>query len=241
MSITRSRSSTSARVVGERFAKASRSCIAPSSTGARPRASPNPPNRPRALAQRPWRHIQILARRWPSRTARTRSPGSYDAGDLGRESRTAEIVCMGRAVAHGWTRVHAFSDPTALSLLPLDDRARVERLRAGTQPSSVRERIERPLLALRAKLTVARTVAIDDAVRDAAAPRFVILGAGLDGRAWRMPELRDVTVYEVDHSRLAARQTPTGVGAIAGRSCDPSRAGRFRARSVGRRPCSGRT
>ena len=99
---------------------------------------------------------------------------------------------MGRAVAHGRTRVHAFSDPTALSLLPPNDWARVERLRAGTQPSSVRERIERPLLALRAKLTVA----IDDAVRDAAAPQLVILGAGLDGRAWRMPELRDVTVYE---------------------------------------------
>jgi len=27
----------------------------------------------------------------------------------------------------------------------------------------------------------------------------VILGAGLDGRAWRMPELADVDVYEVDH------------------------------------------
>lgn len=46
---------------------------------------------------------------------------------------------------------------------------------------------------------VARTVAIDDAVREAAHPQLVILGAGLDGRAWRMPELRDVTVFEVDH------------------------------------------
>jgi methyltransferase (TIGR00027 family) len=27
----------------------------------------------------------------------------------------------------------------------------------------------------------------------------VLLGAGLDGRAWRMPELRDVAVFEVDH------------------------------------------
>jgi methyltransferase (TIGR00027 family) len=27
---------------------------------------------------------------------------------------------------------------------------------------------------------------------------LVILGAGLDGRAWRMPELADVTVFEVD-------------------------------------------
>ena len=36
-------------------------------------------------------------------------------------------------------------------------------------------------------------------MRDAGAPQVVILGAGLDGRAWRMPELRDVTVFEVDH------------------------------------------
>ena len=124
---------------------------------------------------------------------------------------------MGRAVAHGRTRVHAFSDPTALSLLPPDDRARVERLRAGTQPSSVRERIERPLLALHAKLTVARTVAIDDAVRDAAAPQLVILGAGLDGRAWRMPELRDVTVYEVDHpdSQRVKRQRASALSPVA--------------------------
>ena len=48
-------------------------------------------------------------------------------------------------------------------------------------------------------MMVARTVAIDEAVRAAASPQVVILGAGLDGRAWRMPELRDVTVFEVDH------------------------------------------
>jgi methyltransferase (TIGR00027 family) len=40
---------------------------------------------------------------------------------------------------------------------------------------------------------------IDEAVRDAAAPQVVILGAGFDGRAWRMPELRDAVVFEVDH------------------------------------------
>jgi len=48
-------------------------------------------------------------------------------------------------------------------------------------------------------MMVPRTVAIDEAVRAAGAPQVVILGAGLDGRAWRMPELRDVTVFEVDH------------------------------------------
>jgi methyltransferase (TIGR00027 family) len=36
-------------------------------------------------------------------------------------------------------------------------------------------------------------------VGPAASPQLVILGAGLDGRAWRMPELRDAVVFEVDH------------------------------------------
>jgi methyltransferase (TIGR00027 family) len=48
-------------------------------------------------------------------------------------------------------------------------------------------------------MMVARTVVIDDFVRAHPAPQVVILGAGLDGRAWRMPELVDATVFEVDH------------------------------------------
>jgi methyltransferase (TIGR00027 family) len=46
---------------------------------------------------------------------------------------------------------------------------------------------------------IARTVAIDDAIRECIPPQLVILGAGLDSRAWRMPELRDAVVFEVDH------------------------------------------
>jgi O-methyltransferase involved in polyketide biosynthesis len=38
-------------------------------------------------------------------------------------------------------------------------------------------------------MMVARTVAIDGAIRTAVSSQVVILGAGLDGRAWRMPEL----------------------------------------------------
>ena len=48
-------------------------------------------------------------------------------------------------------------------------------------------------------MMVARTLFIDDAIREANAKQVVILGAGLDGRAWRMDELRDATVFEVDH------------------------------------------
>lgn len=106
---------------------------------------------------------------------------------------------MARAAANGAVPVAAFSDPTALTLLPEDARTRVERYRAGASPKNWRERVERVVLERRMMMMVARTVAIDDAVRAAALPQVVILGAGLDGRAWRMPELRDAVVFEVDH------------------------------------------
>jgi len=48
-------------------------------------------------------------------------------------------------------------------------------------------------------MMVARTLEIDNAVRRAQTPQVVILGAGLDGRAWRMAELEDSVVFEVDH------------------------------------------
>ena len=53
-----------------------------------------------------------------------------------------------------------------------------------------------------ADMIALRTAAIDAAVRDAiaaGAKQLVILGAGYDGRAWRMPELAGVKVFEVDH------------------------------------------
>ncbi|WP_170229398.1 class I SAM-dependent methyltransferase [Polyangium fumosum] len=47
-----------------------------------------------------------------------------------------------------------------------------------------------------------RTRAIDDALRESLAAgvrQLVVLGAGLDGRAYRMDELGDAAVFEVDH------------------------------------------
>ena len=117
----------------------------------------------------------------------------------GRESQTAVMVAAARAAAHGRTTGVDFDDPTALALLPDDARRRVEEFRAGVVPKDARGRVARAFLDRRAKMMVARTVAIDEAVRAAGAPQVVILGAGLDGRAWRMAELRDVTVFEVDH------------------------------------------
>jgi methyltransferase (TIGR00027 family) len=117
----------------------------------------------------------------------------------GRASQTAVFVAMGRAAADGKTDVARFSDPTAMTLLPEDARRRVERYLAGPPPKTLKEGWARGSLKARAAMMVARTVAVDDAIRAAGAPQLVILGAGLDGRAWRMGELCDVVAFEVDH------------------------------------------
>ena len=109
------------------------------------------------------------------------------------------MVCMARAAAHGRTQVARFDDPTALTLLPAAARALVEEFRSGQAPHGLRQRGEFTFLRKRSEMMALRTVAIDDAVRGAASPQVVILGAGLDGRAWRMPELSRAVVFEVDH------------------------------------------
>ena len=119
--------------------------------------------------------------------------------DTNAASRTAVLVCRGRAVAHGRMAVGRFDDPTALALLRGDERAAVERVRSGVVPDGWAARMDHEMLTANAEVMVPRTVAIDDAVRTSASAQLVILGAGLDGRAWRMPELATVDVFEVDH------------------------------------------
>ncbi|MDG4823356.1 class I SAM-dependent methyltransferase [Asanoa sp. WMMD1127] len=113
-------------------------------------------------------------------------------------SRTAVLVCQGRAAAHGRLAPERFADPTAMPLLRPDERVTVEAVRHGEAPRDWRARVAYEGILAITELMVPRTVAIDDAVRDHAAPQVVILGAGLDGRAWRMAELRDADVFEVD-------------------------------------------
>lgn len=106
---------------------------------------------------------------------------------------------MGRAIAHGRTDVVAFSDPTAMALLSAEQQVEVDRIRQGPRPKAWRARFRYEHLTRESQMMVARTVAIDEDLRNAAAPQVVILGAGLDGRAWRMRELVNAVVFEVDH------------------------------------------
>jgi methyltransferase (TIGR00027 family) len=114
-------------------------------------------------------------------------------------SRTAVVVCQGRAAAHDRIAVGRFSDPVALSLLRDDERTVVEQVRREAPPKSWRDRMNYEFVRGCAGLMARRTIAIDDAVREHPTEQLVILGAGLDARAWRMDELSATIVFEIDH------------------------------------------
>jgi methyltransferase (TIGR00027 family) len=120
-----------------------------------------------------------------------------DAGSVA--SRSAVLVCQGRAAGDGVLAAGRFDDPVAMAMLGEDERGVVEQVRAGTPPQGWGNRMAYELVRACAEGVVPRTVAIDDAVIDSAAPQLVILGAGLDGRAWRLSQLATVRVFEVDH------------------------------------------
>jgi len=122
----------------------------------------------------------------------------------GEGSKSAEFVCLARAAAHGETKAPKFSDPTAFAFLSEEARASLLRLRAGA--SEARDQLQHYLVRMRSEVLVARTIAIDEAIRVAAVSQLVNLGAGLDGRAWRMTELSNAVVFEVDHPDAQAEK-----------------------------------
>jgi methyltransferase (TIGR00027 family) len=116
----------------------------------------------------------------------------------GKPSRTAGFVALNRALGNLAPRVPGFSDPLVVHFLPEKWRKRVERTRASlasgarTSPYPFWQRPMGTYLQF-------RTVILDRAL--AASPpveQLVILGAGLDSRAWRLDSLKDTIVFEVD-------------------------------------------
>jgi len=114
-------------------------------------------------------------------------------------SRTAVLVCQGRAAANGRIEVGRLDDPVAMELLREDERLLVAQVRDAAVPKRLAERLDYEFVRGCATVMAPRTIAIDDAVREQPAPQVVLLGAGLDARAWRMPELADTVAFEVDH------------------------------------------
>jgi methyltransferase (TIGR00027 family) len=145
-----------------------------------------------------------------------------------RPSRTAHLVALGRALADiGLSHVPDFHDPTARFFLNDKGKqslAKVEQ-EAGAGRLGVRVRGARRM----ADMIALRTAAIDAAARSAiaaVAKQLVILGAGYDGRAWRMSELAGVKVFEVDRpatqedKRARVAELPPPVGVVSFVSID---------------------
>ncbi len=113
-----------------------------------------------------------------------------------RPSRTARAAALGRAVGYAGHR-----DDLAEQLLPWRDAALARRLRYRVDGAGRQGRFLRPTTAVLAAHTTLRMAVIDDLVRDAVADgadQVVVLGAGLDTRAWRLPELATTRVLELD-------------------------------------------
>jgi len=138
-----------------------------------------------------------------------------------RPSLTASLVSAVRALYTSLPPPYRVApDPLAAELLPawLALPARAVALAPAAAPA-----VHRITGALTLGLTynvALRTRAIDDALREGlarGANQLVLLGAGLDSRALRLPELAGVRVLEVDHpsthrykaERLAKARAPT--------------------------------
>ena len=130
----------------------------------------------------------------------------------GRPSRTAEYVAFFRALEAGRRRP-LFYDAYAPSFLGLRLRTAAAIGRMPVLGALVPAYVDRRYPGPRPSL-VARTRAIDDvttAALEDGAEQLVILGAGYDTRAYRLPAAARVKTFEVDHPSTQARK----VGPIA--------------------------
>jgi methyltransferase (TIGR00027 family) len=115
-------------------------------------------------------------------------------------SQTAQFVCLFRAMADISPEVPSFSDPLAKYFLnwiwsvALTITGWLVNVFPGRSPF--------PFWLKRVGLRMQfRTVVLDKALKDSLPfEQLVILGAGLDSRAWRLKnELNNVKIFEVDH------------------------------------------
>ena len=117
---------------------------------------------------------------------------------LERPSRTARAAALGRAAGFAGHR-----DTWAEQVLPWRDAVLARRMRrlVGADASPRGSRVLQPLLGGLTAHATLRMLAIDECVRAAIADgieQVVIVGAGLDTRAWRLDELASARVLELD-------------------------------------------
>ena len=116
------------------------------------------------------------------------------------------LTALAVAVARGIGTAPDQLDPMAAELVPPPLRRALAWVARPHTPAAVRDALRVATLGL-VDHVILRRAAIDDALERAlahGARQLVVLGAGLDGRAWRLRALRDVTVLEVDHPATQA-------------------------------------
>jgi methyltransferase (TIGR00027 family) len=126
----------------------------------------------------------------------------------GRASKTAEHNALFRALeARRPPSERVIADLLAEGFLSWPYRAVVVPARWRVWRDTATHYIDRRWPGVRPTV-LARTRAIDSLIADvvAATPQVVILGAGLDTRAWRLPCLDGAAVFEVDHPDTQRRK-----------------------------------
>lgn len=122
-------------------------------------------------------------------------------------SQTAEGTAAGRAIAsYRLEKDRLFEDRFARGFLKFGYRVIVDLLRLPGIGTALLAMRERQLPGIMGNL-LCRTRFIDDTLRDALKRGFdqvVILGAGFDSRAYRIPGIDRVRVFEVDHPTTQA-------------------------------------
>jgi len=117
----------------------------------------------------------------------------------GRRSRTAEFVALNRALGTLAPQVPGFADPVVVHFLPEKWQRKVDHARVLVDTGARQSPYPFWHRAM-GVFNQFRTVMLDRAITSSGpAEQLVILGAGLDSRAWRMDALKNAIVFEVDH------------------------------------------
>jgi methyltransferase (TIGR00027 family) len=139
----------------------------------------------------------------------------------GQFSRTAEYMALFRAIESAQPKGRRlFNDPFAAMFVGTFLRRVVRWSAMPILGPALRGIIDRSWPGARSS-GVARTRLIDDWIGVSIANgsrQLVVLGAGFDSRAWRMPVLADVPVFEVDHAATAAEKQRRAAAGAPGRS-----------------------
>jgi methyltransferase (TIGR00027 family) len=122
----------------------------------------------------------------------------------------AEVMALFRAVETARPRDdRLFDDPFAEAFLGPSGRALARLARLSIARRLIVRVIDRKWPGARTS-AIARTRLVDDALRRAVAEgatQIVLLGAGFDSRAYRLPELSGTRVFEVDQPATQNRKT----------------------------------